>query len=113
VAVSHRILSVAPQALTLHRSAAILLADINSCFGIRLPTTMGLKSSLEDYLALEPAPPNAFRSTKPLWTPEGNKGIFGGALSAQALNAAMQTVDVNLHVHSLHAYFISPSGAPC
>jgi acyl-CoA thioesterase 8 len=63
---------------------------------------------LEEALALIKIDTNFYRGTKPLWQPLGNPGIFGGALIAQALNAAMKTVNTNLDVHSLHAYFISP-----
>ena len=34
------------------------------------------------------------------------RGIFGGAVIAQALSAAMKTVDPALHVHSMHSYFV-------
>jgi acyl-CoA thioesterase-2 len=34
--------------------------------------------------------------------------IFGGQVLAQALNAAIKTIDTDRHVHSLHAYFLRP-----
>lgn len=37
--------------------------------------------------------------------------VFGGQVAAQALQAAVRTLDVDHHVHSLHAYFLRP-GAP-
>ena len=61
---------------------------------------------VEESLALELIDTNIYRSTKPLWHPPGARGIFGGAVIAQALEAAMKTVDPSLHVHSLHSYFV-------
>ena len=61
---------------------------------------------VEESLALELIDTNLYRSTKPLWQPPGARGIFGGAVIAQALSAAMKTVDPSLHVHSLHSYFV-------
>lgn len=68
-----------------------------------LPNTL-----LEKALELEVIGINLLRGTKPLWHPHGNKGIFGGAVIAQALSAAMKTVNVELQVHSLHSYFVAP-----
>ncbi|BEJ10930.1 hypothetical protein CspHIS471_0103520 [Cutaneotrichosporon sp. HIS471] len=42
-----------------------------------------------------------------LWTPPGNRGVFGGQVIAQALMAAIKTVD-GLELHSTHAYFLLP-----
>jgi hypothetical protein len=39
-------------------------------------------------------------------TNELDSGIFGGAIIAQALWAAIKTVDPALKVHSMHSYFI-------
>jgi acyl-CoA thioesterase 8 len=61
---------------------------------------------VEDSLALELIDTNLYRSTKPLWHPPGARGVFGGAVIAQALSAAFKTVDPALHVHSLHSYFV-------
>lgn len=61
---------------------------------------------VENSLALELIDTNIYRSTKLLWHPPGARGIFGGAVIAQALSAAMKTVDPVLHVHSLHSYFV-------
>jgi acyl-CoA thioesterase 8 len=61
---------------------------------------------VEDSLALELIDTNLYRSTKPLWQPPGARGIFGGAVIAQALSAALKTVDVALQVHSIHSYFV-------
>lgn len=38
----------------------------------------------------------------------GSKRVFGGQVLAQSLSAAMQTVELDRHVHSLHAFFILP-----
>lgn len=38
--------------------------------------------------------------------------MFGGQLAAQSLVAASRTVRPELHVHSLHAYFIRPGAVP-
>jgi acyl-CoA thioesterase-2 len=48
-----------------------------------------------------------FESRSPDWWPGGR--TFGGMVVAQALNAAMQTVPLELEVHSLHGYFLRPS----
>lgn len=36
------------------------------------------------------------------------KRVYGGQVLAQALNAALRTVESDRHVHSLHAYFLRP-----
>jgi len=61
---------------------------------------------LEENLALELIDKNLYRSTRKLWHPPMARGIFGGAVIAQALSAALKTVDSSLHVHSLHSYFV-------
>jgi len=66
------------------------------------------KKLLEDALALDVIDKNLFRGKNPLWHPLGNKGVFGGAIAAQALSAAMKTVDPELDVHSIHSYFVVP-----
>ena len=68
---------------------------------------------VEDSLALELIDTNLYRSTKPLWQPPGARGIFGGAVIAQAISAAMKTVDPELHVHSLHSYFVLAYSTSC
>jgi acyl-CoA thioesterase II len=52
---------------------------------------------------------NAFRAPAAnLWKPEGSRGVFGGQTVAQALTAAMRTVDdgSGLYLHSMHSYFL-------
>ena len=42
-------------------------------------------------------------------TPEKRrKRVYGGQVLAQALNAALRTVDKDRSVHSMHAYFLRP-----
>lgn len=42
-------------------------------------------------------------------TPEDwRKRVYGGQVLAQAINAALRTVESERHVHSLHAYFLRP-----
>lgn len=50
--------------------------------------------------------PNLFTNKRPLWHPPGARGIFGGAVIAQCLSAAQQTVPSNFTVHSMHCYFV-------
>lgn len=38
----------------------------------------------------------------------GGGRLFGGQVAAQALRAATETVDAELHVHSMHGYFLRP-----
>ncbi|HET6832692.1 MAG TPA: acyl-CoA thioesterase II [Acidimicrobiales bacterium] len=54
-------------------------------------------------LDLEAIEVNIFRGVSP---EEDRQRIFGGQVAGQALVAAARTVDVNRHVHSLHAYFL-------
>jgi acyl-CoA thioesterase-2 len=59
---------------------------------------------MPDLLRLEPHGPDTFVGESPRY-PWGR--IYGGLVIAQALGAAMRTVDSQGHVvHSLHAYFI-------
>lgn len=50
-----------------------------------------------------------YATTSPTWW-IGDR-TFGGMVVAQALHAALQTVDPTLEVHSLHAYFLRPTPA--
>jgi acyl-CoA thioesterase-2 len=60
---------------------------------------------LVDLLDLERLEVNLFRGVSP---EEGRLRVFGGQVLAQALVAAGRTVDVEIPVHSLHAYFLRP-----
>ncbi|KAI8072737.1 HotDog domain-containing protein [Gongronella butleri] len=44
--------------------------------------------------------------SRSLWIPTGNRGVFGGAIVAQALRAAWNTVEDRFHIHSQHCYFL-------
>ena len=50
-----------------------------------------------------------FATTSPDWWIGGR--TFGGMVVAQALSAAVQTVPSGLEVHSLHGYFLRPTGS--
>jgi acyl-CoA thioesterase-2 len=55
-------------------------------------------------LQLEELDLNLYRATSPDW----ERGrLFGGTVAAQSLAAAYETVE-DLHVHSLHSYFLRP-----
>jgi acyl-CoA thioesterase II len=43
-----------------------------------------------------------------LWKPLGGRAVFGGQVIGQALQAATLTISDDLHVHSMHCYFIRP-----
>ena len=60
----------------------------------------------EDLLALEPHGPDTFVAPVARY-PWGDR-LFGGQVVAQALRAAMATVDPDRPAHSLHSYFIRP-----
>lgn len=60
---------------------------------------------LVDLLDLERLEVNLFRGVSP---EEGRIRVFGGQVLAQALIAAGRTVDADIPVHSLHAYFLRP-----
>lgn len=55
--------------------------------------------------------PNLFTNTRPLWHPPGARGIYGGAVIAQCLAAAQQTVPDNFTIHSMHCYFVLAGNA--
>lgn len=60
--------------------------------------------SITDTLAVKPVDGvngfEAFKSTR-LWTPAGARGVFGGQVIAQSLQAASKTV-VGKELHSQH-----------
>lgn len=59
--------------------------------------------SLIDLLDLERIEVNIFRGNSP---DEDRQRVYGGQVAGQALVAAARTVTDDLHVHSLHAYFL-------
>ena len=62
-------------------------------------------SELLDLLNLEQIEENLFRGYSKT---VGSANVFGGQVLAQALSAAINTVQEERHVHSLHSYFILP-----
>ena len=81
------------------------------------PPTVDPAPVLEEYLALNPLERllclldletidrDLYRGFHP---PDRNKRLFGGQIIAQALIAAIRTVDDDRLPHSLHAYFLRP-----
>ncbi len=59
--------------------------------------------NFRDMMLLEPHGPDTFVATGPRY-PWG--GLYGGQIVAQALRAAMHTVEPAFVLHSLHAFFI-------
>ncbi len=55
-------------------------------------------------LKLELIDTNLYRGHPPYWETER---LFGGVVAAQALAAAYETIE-DIHVHSLHGYFLRP-----
>lgn len=62
-------------------------------------------ADLVDLLDLEPLDTNLFRGQQP---DTDRQRVFGGQVAAQALIAAIRTVDPAYVVHSLHSYFLRP-----
>lgn len=62
---------------------------------------------LLDLLDLERLGPDAFRHVNRSRRGPGGR-LFGGQVASQALRAASYTVGTELHVHSLHSYFLRP-----
>ncbi|KAL1413360.1 acyl-CoA thioesterase [Vanrija albida] len=66
--------------------------------------------SITDTLAVNPVDAvngfDAFKSLR-LWTPAGARGVFGGQVIAQAMQAASRTV-TDKQLHSQHCYFMLP-----
>src|ERR1700761_3251935 len=64
---------------------------------------------------IERDPANAvqdlYTNTRPLWHPPGARGAYGGAVIAQCLAAAQNTVPKNFTVHSMHCYFVLAGNA--
>ncbi|WP_137702691.1 acyl-CoA thioesterase [Marimonas lutisalis] len=72
------------------------------------PTPQELADSLVSVLDVEPIEENFFRG---IATPGGSGRSFGGQVIAQALMAAIRTVDADRPAHSLHGYFMRPGDA--
>ncbi|MCL2542037.1 MAG: acyl-CoA thioesterase II [Nocardioidaceae bacterium] len=60
---------------------------------------------LVELLDLERLDTNLFRGTQPETI---RQRVYGGQVAAQALIAGSRTVEPDLHVHSLHSYFLLP-----
>ncbi|KAL8814640.1 MAG: hypothetical protein Q9223_006154 [Gallowayella weberi] len=84
---------------------------------IRAPPPDPAKSVIENVLELTPLSsigPDIFSNTRELWHPPGARGVFGGAVIAQCLSAAQQTIpppspsngNAVFLIHSMHCYFV-------
>ncbi|KAL9019784.1 MAG: hypothetical protein Q9185_002928 [Variospora sp. 1 TL-2023] len=84
---------------------------------IRAPPPDPAKSLIENVLELTPltsVAPDIFTNTRELWHPPGARGVYGGAVIAQCLSAAQQSIPPpspsNGHavflIHSMHCYFV-------
>ncbi|MGI8523790.1 MAG: acyl-CoA thioesterase [Nocardioides sp.] len=62
-------------------------------------------AELVELLDIETLDTDLFRGNSP---DTDRQRVFGGQVAAQALIAAIRTVDSELDVHSLHAYFLRP-----
>jgi len=62
-------------------------------------------SELVEHLNIEQIDKLLFRGVTP---DDWRKRVYGGQVLAQAINAALRTVDNKRRVHSLHAYFLRP-----
>ena len=67
----------------------------------------GALGELTAALVARPTGPGTFAAQSPDWW--GGDRVFGGMVVAQALSAAIQSVDLGTPVHSLHGYFLRPS----
>src|ERR1700742_590298 len=62
-------------------------------------------AELVELLDIETLDTDLFRGNSP---DTDRQRVFGGQVAAQALIAAVRTVDEGMHVHSMHAYFLRP-----
>lgn len=62
-------------------------------------------AALVELLSLEQIDEDLFRGRQPV---TDRQRVFGGQVAAQALSAAVRTVDPRYHVHSMHSYFLRP-----
>ena len=49
---------------------------------------------------------DVFTNVRECWQPVGSRGLFGGAVIAQCVLAAQETVPDTFTVHSMHCYFV-------
>ncbi|KAL8995409.1 MAG: hypothetical protein Q9169_004854 [Polycauliona sp. 2 TL-2023] len=84
---------------------------------IRAPPPDPSKSVIENVLELTPLSsigPDIYTNTRELWHPPGARGVYGGAVIAQCLSAAQETIpppsptngDAVYLIHSMHCYFV-------
>ncbi|KAL8953465.1 MAG: hypothetical protein Q9222_000669 [Ikaeria aurantiellina] len=84
---------------------------------IRAPPADPAKSVIENVLELTPltsVAPDIFTNTRELWHPPGARGVYGGAVIAQCLSAAQQSIpppspsngNAVFLIHSMHCYFV-------
>jgi len=63
--------------------------------------------SMFSRVELEKIDDNLFRAPKDdLWKPLGARGIYGGQVIGQSLQAASSTVPKDYNLHSMHSYFL-------
>ncbi|KAL8834405.1 MAG: hypothetical protein Q9170_003773 [Blastenia crenularia] len=84
---------------------------------VRAPLPDPAKSVIENVLELTPLTsiaPDIFTNTRELWHPPGARGVYGGAVIAQCLSAAQQSIpppspsngNSVFLIHSMHCYFV-------
>jgi acyl-CoA thioesterase II len=66
----------------------------------------GLVREFLDGLTVAPAGNDTFSATTPEW--HGTEVLFGGVIVGQATSAAVQTVDDDRLLHSIHGHFLRP-----
>ncbi|KAM6529432.1 acyl-CoA thioesterase [Fusarium falciforme] len=63
-------------------------------------------------LAIAAAPEqgeDVYTNTAPLWHPVWARGVFGGALLAQSLAVAQESIPLSYLAHSMHCHFLLPA----
>ncbi|TID18045.1 2-isopropylmalate synthase [Venturia nashicola] len=85
---------------------------------VRPPSPDHGKAEIEHILELtqlNDIDPDLYTNTRPLYHPPGARGVYGGAIIAQCLSAAQNTVPKDFTVHSMHCYFVLAGNAeiPC
>lgn len=63
------------------------------------------------YRAVPEEGEDTYTNAEPLWHPIWGRGIFGGAIIAQSLAIAQDTVPSTFLVHSMHCHFIRPGSS--
>jgi len=78
--------------------------EMSRCYARPMPADQDDVDAMISSLDLELIDRNLYRGHPPYW--ESGR-LFGGVVAAQALAAAYGTID-EIHVHSLHSYFLRP-----